>query len=179
MDTTEKKLLEEISKKLNSSAVLNGSFDRLVSNVEHIKQKQTEGTEALQKIDDALYEPEDGVFSKLQSLEQTIVSNKQSLEQTMSSNKTSTDAALEAHKKKFDDIEKAKAAEAAAALKEAEAAVVHKQATNHLKRVAGEDLEKLASAVAMTEKLKTLHWQLIVAILALVAKTIFDIVKSH
>ncbi len=164
MDTIEKRLLEEISNKLNGSAVLNGGFDKLVSSVDSIKQKQNETARAVEKIDDALYEPKEGVFSSLQSLTATV---------------GSLALAVEANQKKLLEIEKAGVPNHHEVQKEVETELTQKLVTNRLKRVAGEDLEKLESTIGIAEKVKTLHWQLIVAILALVAKTIFDIVKHH
>lgn len=156
MDTTIK-ILEEIHRKLNGSAVLNGGFDKLVTNVELIKQKQNENADEMKKLKEAMYDPHEGLISKIKDIEKDIENHNEALDEIKAATK-------QAEKK----VEK-----------EVETELTQKFVTNRLKRVAGEDLEKLESTIQVAEKVKTLHWQLILAICALVAKTVFDIIKHH
>lgn len=165
MDTTVK-LLEEISQKLNGSAVLNGGFDRLVTNVELIKQKQNENAEELKKIHAVLYDPhpEVGLFSKVRDIENGLTELRKS---------------HDIHVKTLENIKTATQPNENKVAEEVKAELTQKLLTDRLKRVAGEDLEKLESTVNVAAKIKTLHWQLIVATLAMVVKTIYDFVTKH
>jgi hypothetical protein len=71
-DKDRDELLGRISRKIESSAVLNGGFDKLVSVVDHIKQRQEEQSEKLDQINTRLYEPKDGLFSRVQQLENDV-----------------------------------------------------------------------------------------------------------
>ena len=67
-----KKLLYKVDKmecKLAAAASLNGGFDKLLSQVEHIKESQTEVLQGLRGIKKSLYEPDSGLFSRVKELE--------------------------------------------------------------------------------------------------------------
>jgi len=57
--------LDEIQKKLASSAALNGGFDTLLFKIDKIEQSQGQLVNKVDKIHDAIYDPADGIFSKL------------------------------------------------------------------------------------------------------------------
>ena len=57
--------LDEINKKLNSSAALNGGFDTLLYKIDKIEQSQGQLVSKVDKIHDAIYDPTDGIFSRL------------------------------------------------------------------------------------------------------------------
>ena len=57
--------IAEISKKLNSSAALNGGFETLLFKIDKIEQSQGQLVFKVDKIHDAIYDPNDGIFSKL------------------------------------------------------------------------------------------------------------------
>lgn len=71
--------LEKINRKLNSSSVLNGGFDKLIANVEHIKEKQEETCEKIEKINENLYDPTEGFFAKVSLIESTRRENEKDL----------------------------------------------------------------------------------------------------
>ena len=67
-----KKLLYKVDKmecKIASAASLNGGFDKLLSEVEHIKESQGEILQGLRGIKKSLYEPDSGLFSRVKELE--------------------------------------------------------------------------------------------------------------
>ena len=67
-----KKLLYKIDKmecRIASAASLNGGFDKLLSEVEHIKESQAEVLQGLRGIKKSLYEPDSGLFSRVKELE--------------------------------------------------------------------------------------------------------------
>jgi len=60
----QKVVLEAIHKKIVSSAALNGGFDILMFKIEKIEQNQEQLVNKVDKIHDAIYDPNDGIFSK-------------------------------------------------------------------------------------------------------------------
>lgn len=57
--------LDEINRKIMSSAALNGGFDTLLHKIDKIEQGQGNLLATLDKIHDSIYDPKEGVFSKL------------------------------------------------------------------------------------------------------------------
>lgn len=63
--TKESSVLDEIQKKITSSAALNGGFDTLLYKIDKIEQSQGQLVTKVDKIHDAIYDPQEGIFSKL------------------------------------------------------------------------------------------------------------------
>lgn len=57
--------LDEIQKKLANSAALNGGFDTLLFKIDKIEQSQGQLVNKVDKIHEAIYDPTDGIFSRL------------------------------------------------------------------------------------------------------------------
>ena len=57
--------LDEINKKIMSSSALNGGFDTLLYKIDKIEQGQGQIVAMMDKIHDSIYDPNEGVFSKL------------------------------------------------------------------------------------------------------------------
>lgn len=57
--------LADIHRKITSSAALNGGFDTLLYKIDKIEQNQGHLVNKVDKIHDAIYDPSDGIFSKL------------------------------------------------------------------------------------------------------------------
>ncbi len=65
-------LLEKVDKmecKLSSSKSLNGGFDKLMLEIEHIKETQMEVLQGIRGVKKNLYEPDSGLFSRVKELE--------------------------------------------------------------------------------------------------------------
>jgi predicted nucleic acid-binding Zn-ribbon protein len=65
-------LLHKVSKiedKVTSAKSLNGGFDKLLIEVEHIKETQTAVLEGVRGVKQNLYEPDSGLFSRVKELE--------------------------------------------------------------------------------------------------------------
>ena len=65
-------LLSKVSKiedKVTSAKSLNGGFDTLLIEVEHIKERQTAFLEGVRGVKQNLYEPDSGLFSRVKELE--------------------------------------------------------------------------------------------------------------
>jgi len=63
--TREPTVLDDIQKKIMSSAALNGGFDTLLYKIDKIEQSQGQLVTKVDKIHDAIYDPQEGIFSKL------------------------------------------------------------------------------------------------------------------
>lgn len=61
--------LRDIKQTLKDAPALNGGFDKLCTTVEYVAEEQRKSSENIEAIEQKLYDPEVGVFSKLQSLE--------------------------------------------------------------------------------------------------------------
>ena len=67
-----KKLLYKVDKmecKLASASSLNGGFDKLLVEIEHIKETQNEVLQGMRGIKKSIYEPDSGLFSRVKQLE--------------------------------------------------------------------------------------------------------------
>jgi len=78
-----KKVLEDIHKKIVGSAALNGGFDILMFKIEKIEQNQEQLVDKVDKIHDAIYDPHDGIFSKINTTTAETVSKINETEQKL------------------------------------------------------------------------------------------------
>jgi hypothetical protein len=58
-------VIDAIHKKVVNSAALNGGFDTLLYKIDKIEQSQGQLVSKVDKIHDAIYDPNDGMFAKL------------------------------------------------------------------------------------------------------------------
>jgi len=58
-------ILENIHQKLDNSPALNGGFDRLLYKIDGIEKSQVQIVEKVDKIHDAIYHPDDGLFARI------------------------------------------------------------------------------------------------------------------
>lgn len=66
------KLLQKVDNmecKISSAKSLNGGFDKLMSEVEHIKETQADILDGVRGVKKNLYEPDSGLFSRVRELE--------------------------------------------------------------------------------------------------------------
>ncbi len=61
--------VESMEHKITSAKSLNGGFDKLAGDVEHIKESQREVLDAIRGVKKSLYEPDSGLFSRVKELE--------------------------------------------------------------------------------------------------------------
>ena len=61
--------LERVEHKVVNSAAMNGGFDKLMNEVEHIKTAQVEVLDAVKGVKKSLYEPDSGLYSRVRELE--------------------------------------------------------------------------------------------------------------
>jgi len=70
-DVLEKLLrkVENMECKISSAKSLNGGFDKLMNEVEHIKETQADILDGVRGVKKNLYEPDSGLFSRVRELE--------------------------------------------------------------------------------------------------------------
>ena len=61
--------VENMEQKIASAQSLNGGFDKLLLEVEHIKEAQVDILEGVRGVKRNLYEPDSGLFSRVKELE--------------------------------------------------------------------------------------------------------------
>ena len=61
--------IESMENKISSAKSLNGGFDKLANDVEHIKQPQTAILDGVRGVKQNLYDPDSGLFSRVKELE--------------------------------------------------------------------------------------------------------------
>jgi DNA repair ATPase RecN len=59
------RMLHSIQQKLERSAALNGGFDKLLYKIDTIEQSQNVISEKVDKIHDAIYDPDEGLFARI------------------------------------------------------------------------------------------------------------------
>lgn len=64
-------MLHTIQKKLDASAALNGGFDRLLYKIDGIEKSQGQIVEKVDKIHEAIYHPDDGLFARIAATKAT------------------------------------------------------------------------------------------------------------
>ena len=61
--------VEKMEAKISSAKSMNGGFDKLLIEVEHIKETQSAVLEGVRGVKKNLYEPDSGLFSRVKELE--------------------------------------------------------------------------------------------------------------
>jgi uncharacterized protein YaaN involved in tellurite resistance len=146
--TSEKELLETLIKKMGESSALNGGFDKLCLMIEHIQDKQEESGKKLDKVSEALYDPNNGLFSRVKAIETKIDTNIDELEKKV---RIVPDVKSEVHDlKKFQQS---------------------------IEEIAGKQLEELHSLVKLRKNLTNIYWALVFSVVMAVLTTLFNIIK--
>ena len=159
-----KQLLENIASKINNSEAVNG---KMFVMMEHIQEKQQETSEHITKIHDGLYDPDEGLYARVKMVEtatkefsdkhaEHIQNDEENMGQINSSLKKLTEV----------DVDLTKRSET----------------TTKLKRIAGEDLEKLRSVLETKTMFQTILskavWLIVGGILAALGKTIYNLLAK-
>ena len=61
--------VEKVENKISNAKSMNGGFDKLMTEVEHIKETQSDILEGVRGVKQNLYEPDSGLFSRVKELE--------------------------------------------------------------------------------------------------------------
>lgn len=150
-------ILQEIRDTLKKAPALNGGFDRLLFSVENIKEKQAETSEHLKKINESLFDPDDGVHARLKVIEITGEQQKQ---------------VLLLHTA-VDVKELEKIAEYMEEFKEKQQET--DQVLVKLKQTAGSNLENLEAVVKFRNNFDRLYWLLVTGVLTSLGKIFWDL----
>jgi hypothetical protein len=152
-------ILEGISVKINSSPVLNGGFDKMLVIVETIKERQNETSKKVDEIHKGLYEPDTGLYARVKSVESDFKEHADNDDKNMAGIRNSLEKLVDKDK----DLEKK---------------VEH---TTKLKKIAGDDLEKLESVIQAKGKagewFGKIIWAILLAILGGLGKALWDAVN--
>lgn len=158
--------VESIAKKIHGAPALNGGFDRMLVIVEHIREKQDDTTEKINKIHDDLYEPDDGLYARVKMVENVTADfAKKQTEHLITDERTlvSLNESLKKLSEKDDDLGK------------------KAETTLRLKKIAGEDLEKLESMIRVKSVWLNVWskavWLLGGGILAAIGKTVWELIS--
>jgi hypothetical protein len=155
-----KEMLERIVKKVENSPVLNGGWDKMVVTIDHIKEKQDISSEKMDILHDALYQPDDGFFARVASIEhETIAIKDKIVEHT------------EADEKFHETIE--------LSLKEGKPSEDTARAVNKLQEIAGKDLEELNSVIKIRKTFEKMFWLIAAGTGSVIGKMLWDILMSH
>ena len=147
---SDRELLEILVKKINDSSALNGGFDKLCVMIEHIQDEQAKSGKKLDRVSDALYDPNVGLFSRVQAIESKLDSNIKDLG------------------KKCDELPTVK--EEVQDLKKFQAAI---------ESIAGKQLEELTALVNLRKRLANIYWALALSILGFVGNLLFQLAKRN
>ncbi len=159
-------LLESISGKINSSPVLNGGFDKMMIIVENIKEKQNETSEKVDEIHKGLYAPDDGLYARVKSVESSIEHMANDFK-THADNDDANMGRINVSLDKLVDKDK-----------DLEKRVEH---TAKLKKIAGDDLERLESVLKTKatagEWFSKIVWAVVLAIFGGLGKMLWDLMN--
>jgi len=61
--------VEKMENKISNAKSMNGGFDKLLNEVDHIKKTQDDILEGVRSVKQNLYEPDSGLFSRVKQLE--------------------------------------------------------------------------------------------------------------
>lgn len=154
-NTREQELLELIVQKFNDSRALNGGFDKLCLMIEHVQAEQDKNSGKLDKVSDALYDPDHGLFARVKKLEQKIDSNLGDLDQIVKGIPT-VETKVTALVNKVDSLEK-----------------FHAQ----MEKIGGVGLNEFSDIVALKQRMSNIYWALALAIVMFVGKLLFELAK--
>jgi hypothetical protein len=150
--------IEKIQDKLDQSKVLNGGFDTMIYKIDNMQEKQNITSEKVEKIHEALYEPDEGFFARVKTIEHASNVFSSKLEEHQSA-----DIQL------FSDIKNS--------IKTSEEV---SRFNNEVKKVAGERLENLEAAIKTNKMFDKLFWLMLTGVGATIAKFIWDLyVRVH
>ena len=102
------RLLHNIHNKLDNSPALNGGFDKLLYIIDGIEKSQTQIVETIDKIHEAIYHPDDGLFSRIAYNKATHVESMIKVEKhvhVLNDWKTSTELSDKTSEKEIENLQ--------------------------------------------------------------------------
>ena len=147
---SERELLEILVKKVSDSSALNGGFEKLCVMIEHVQEEQTKSGQKLDRVSDALYDPNVGLFSRVKAIESKIDHNIKELDEKCDG--------LPVVKAEIHDLKKFQAS---------------------IENIAGKQLEELTALVNLRQKLANIYWALALSIITFVGSLLFQLIKRN
>jgi hypothetical protein len=174
--TSEKELLETLIKKMGESSALNGGFDKLCLMIEHIQEKQEESSKKLDKVSEALYDPNSGLFSRVKAIESKLDTNIEELEKKV---RVVPDVKSEVHDLKLDvqEMKKFKQMIEDISGKQLEEIASLKKFKTTMEEIAGRQLEEISTIVRLRKNLSNIYWALTLSMIGAALTTLFNIIK--
>lgn len=184
--------LRDLKATLRSAPALNGGFDRLTNNIEHIKEKQEEQDDVIKelreerhemrnllgqikvkldvtekkqdKVESNVFDPDNGLFARMKVIESKANNVEKLNAQTVS--------AFEKHSLQDETHFQS--------IKEKLDEIIDDQrplidASGKLEEAAGKDFDEIKSLVKHKKNFDKIYWLLITAIVGTVLKAIFDV----
>lgn len=102
-------ILQDIQKKVNDSYALNSKVDVLLLKVENIEEEQVKISKTVESIHDAIYHPDNGIFSRISAVRSAHAEEKAELEKHLleiNSWKTQTEKSVAQNKSDDKEIQK-------------------------------------------------------------------------
>lgn len=146
--SSERELLEMLVKKMGESSALNGGFEKLCIMIEHIQEEQTKSGVKLDKVSEALYDPNNGLFSRVKAIESKLDTNIENLNRKVDN--------IPDVKDDVDDLKKFQAA---------------------VESIAGKQLEELNELVKLRKNLAHVYWALALSAAAAFLSMLFNLWK--
>lgn len=145
---SERELLETLVRKFGESRALNGGFEKLCLMIEHVQEKQDESSKKLDKVSEALYDPDKGLFTRVQKIEQKLDTNIEELEKKVE--------VVPDVKSEVDDLKKFQSS---------------------IESIAGKQLEELVMLVKLRKNLANIYWALALSAAGAFASMMFNLFK--
>lgn len=145
---SERELLELLVKKVSDSSALNGGFEKLCVMIEHIQEEQAKSGQKLDRVSDALYDPNIGLFSRVKAIESKLDTNIKDLDKKCDE--------LPTVKEELEDLKDFKTA---------------------IENIAGKQLEELTALVNLRKRLANIYWALALSVIAFVGNLLFQLAK--
>lgn len=146
---TEKQLLEELLSKKNSEEEF---FNKFVNHIDHDSKTQEKTAEIVEKLNEKLLDPDDGLFAKVAKLNTEVSFLAKQFEKL-----DLIDNEIKEIKKLADNNE---------------------DAIGIIKRAAGEDFEELRKLVDTRKSFSKLYWSLLGSIIVSIASIFYTLIKS-
>lgn len=145
---SERELLELLVKKVSDSSALNGGFEKLCVMIEHVQAEQEKSGQKLDRVSDALYDPNIGLFSRVKAIESKLDTNIKDLDKKCDE--------LPTVKEEVEDLKKFQTA---------------------IESIAGKQLEELTALVNLRKRLANIYWALALSVLAFAGNLLFQLAK--
>ena len=196
MAQSERELLESIARKISESKALNGGFDRMCVMIEHIQDKQEESGKKLDKVSEALYGPDNGLFSRVKTIESKLDNNHVMIEHIQDKQEESgkkldkvsealygPDNGLFSRVKTIESKLDNNLSDLEGKVKEMPAIVIDvtdmKKFKNSIERVAGKQLEELNDLVRLRKHLSRIYWTLVASVLAFLGSVLYQVITRR